>query len=132
MLKSNFTKTKVFTKNFFFRDRYYADFYQKKFSLEKNINFKTHLLTDKYLSKLVLGWNIGVGNYFDVLNRDKYEKYLCILKSLKSNKSKDLYKYCLGFHKPEKKLDDIYYSFNLRNDEKKNLFIFKEIKLQKY
>ncbi len=121
-VKKQFYKDKSFYKKNFFRDRYYADFYQKKFSLEKNINFKTHLLTDKYLSKLVLGWNIGVGNYFDVLNRDKYEKYLCILKSLKSNDSKDLYKYCLGFHKPEKKLNDVYYSFNLRNnDEKKSI-----------
>ena len=128
-VKKQFYKDKSLYKKNFFRGRYYADFYQKKFSLEKNINSETHLLTDKYLSKLVLGWNIGVGNYFDILNRSKYEKYLCILKSLKSNNLKGLYEYCLGFNKPQKKLNDVYYNFNLRNDDEKKSIHFQRNKV---
>ena len=63
-VKKQFYKDKVFTKKIFFEIDYMLIFIKKNIYLEKNIKFKTHLLIDKYLSKLVLGWNIGVGNYF--------------------------------------------------------------------
>ena len=55
----------LYRKNFF-RGRLYSDFYQKKYALEKILN-RNFLLPKEYENKLVLGWNIGVGNYFDVL-----------------------------------------------------------------
>ena len=70
-VKKQFYKDKNLYKKTFFRDRYYADFYQKKFQLEKDSDFKVYPLLKEYENKLVLGWNIGVGNYFNIIQFNK-------------------------------------------------------------
>ena len=64
----------------FFRNRYYADYYQKKYDLEKQVPFHYTKLNEKYESKLVQSWNIGVGNYYDIINSNKIKKNLLSLK----------------------------------------------------
>ena len=76
-------------------------------------------MPEKFEDKLVLGWNIGVGNYFDVFNYNKFQKYYCILSSLLKKNHKELFKYTLGYYFNTNKSQDIFYRFNLRNKNKK-------------
>ncbi len=121
-VKKQFYKDKNFYRKSFFRDRYYADFYQKKFFLEKDIKFNVHTLLNEYDDKLILGWNIGVGNFFDIINSNISNKYLSLFKSLVGNDFKKLYKNCLGFYFDKQKSHDVFCSFNLRkNEDKKSI-----------
>ena len=61
-MKKQYYKDKNLYRKNFFRGRLYSDFYQKKYALEKNFKSETFLLPKEYENKLVLGWNIGVGN----------------------------------------------------------------------
>ena len=130
-VKKQFYKDKNLYKKTFFRDRYYADFYQKKFQLEKDSDFKVYPLLKEYENKLVLGWNIGVGNYFNIIQFNKIQKYRCITKSLINNNLKFLDKYFLGYYKDLIKNQDIFYNFNLRSDDPKKSIHFQRNQISK-
>jgi len=130
-VKKQFYKDKNLYKENFFRGRYYADYYQKKFHLEENYKFEFCSLLEEYENKLVLGWNIGVGNYFDIFNFHKLKKYQCIINSLYRNNHKELFKYTLGYHNNPIKSQDIFYRFNLRNNDKKKAIHFQRNQVNK-
>ncbi len=116
--KQFYIDKKLYRENFF-RNRYYADYYQNKFSVEEKYKFDVCPLSKQFEDKLVLGWNIGVGNYFDVFNFHKSRKYYCIFNSLFNKNYKELFKYTLNYHYTTNKSQDIFYRFNLRNKDKK-------------
>ena len=118
-VKKQFYKNKSLYKNNFFRNRFYADYYQKNYNLENASKQKFTPLSDEFLEKLVLGWNIGVGNYFDILRYNKFFKLKCIIKAINCSNYKDLFEYTLPYHKVEKKENDVFFKFNLRNNENK-------------
>ena len=53
-----------FYKKSFYGGRIYSDFYYKKFGITDKNKYKMTLLKDKYKKKVILGWNIGVRNFF--------------------------------------------------------------------
>jgi hypothetical protein len=107
----------------FFRNRIYADYYQNEFNLEKNLNSDYEFLQNKFENKLILSWNIGVGNYFDSINRNNFDKNFCILKgSLFGFKKKDFNK-SLRMNNQSQREIDIFFKSNLRlNSKKKSIF----------
>lgn len=118
-VKKQFYKDKLLYKKNFFRNRFYSDFYQKNYNLEKDSIQKFERLKDEYFDKLVLGWNIGVGNYFDELNYSKFSKFSCILKAINATNYKNFFKYTLGYHDNHNRENDIFFSSNLRKNEQK-------------
>ena len=130
-VKKQFYKDKNLYRVKFFRGRYYADFYQNKFHPEEDHNFDFCPLLEEYENKLVLGWNIGVGNYFDILNFNKFKKYQCIINSLYKNNYKELFKYTLRYYNNSIKSQDIFYRFNLRNNDKKKTIHFQRNEVNK-
>ncbi len=129
-VKKQFYKDKNFYRKNFFRGRYYADYYQKKYDIEKNYEFNFFHLNEKDEKKLVLGWNIGVGNYFDIFNFKKYKKIECIFNSLFKKNYKELFKYTLGYHNKQK-LNDVFYKFNLRDNDIKKTIHFQRNEVNK-
>lgn len=130
-VKKQFYKDKSLYRKNFFRGRYYSDYYQQKFKLEKNQKFYSSPLPQEDEDKLVLGWNIGVGNYFDVLRYGKFEKIKCILSSLYKKNYKELYKYTLEYHNSKNKDQEVFYKFNLRENEKKKSIHFQRNEVNK-
>ena len=118
-VKKQFYKDKSLYKKNFFRNRFYSDYYQNNFKLEKKSTQKFVTLSDEFSHKLVLGWNIGVGNYFESLRYNRLAKFFCILKAITFSNYKDLFKYTLGYHNQIKKENDVFFKFNLRDNENK-------------
>lgn len=123
-VKKQYYKDKNLYRKNFFRGRLYSDFYQKKYALEKNFKSETFLLPKEYENKLVLGWNIGVGNYFDVFNFNKINKFQCIINSLFRKNYKELFKYTLKYYNLATRKQKVFYKFNLRNNDKKKSIHF--------
>ena len=118
-VKKQFYKDKSLYKKNFFRNRFYADYYQKNHNLENSIKQKFTPLSDEFLEKLVLGWNIGVGNYFETLRYNKFLKFKCIFKAINCPNYKDLFNYTLGYYNKEIRENDVFFKFNLRDNEEK-------------
>jgi hypothetical protein len=110
-VKKQFYKNKSLYKKIFFRNRFYSDYYQNKFNLENPESQKFTTLNDQYLNKLVQGWNIGVGNYFDLFKYNKFFKLKSIFEANNFSNYKDLFKYTLGFY--NEILKKIMFSLNL-------------------
>ncbi len=107
----------------FFRNRIYADYYQNKFKLEKNLTFNYKFLENKFENKLVQSWNIGVGNYFDCINRNIFDKNFCVLKGFLSGFQKKDFKKSLKMNSQNIRENDIFIKSNLRlNSKKKSIF----------
>ena len=130
-VKKQFYRDKNLYRKNFFRGRYYSDYYQQKFNLEKNQKFYSSPLPQEDEDKLVLGWNIGVGNYFDVLRYGKFKKFKCILSFLYKKNYKELYKYTLEYHNSKNKDQEVFYKFNLRENEKKKSIHFQRNEVNK-
>ena len=118
-VKKQFYKDKSLYKINYFRNRFYSDYYQKRFNLENNSVQKFTILNDKYSNKLVQGWNIGVGNYFDSLKYNKFIKFKSIFLANSFSNYKELFKYTLDYYNENFKKNDIFFKFNLRNSENK-------------
>ncbi len=118
-VKKQFYKDKSLYKKNFFRNRFYADYYQKNYNLENTSKQKFTKLSDEFSEKLVLGWNIGVGNYFEILKYNKFLKLKCILKATNCSNHKDLFKYTLGYYDEKIRKNDVFFRFNLRDNIKK-------------
>lgn len=52
--------------------RYYTDYYINKYNLKDNVEYETSKLDFKYKNKLIMGWNIGVEDYFDFINFTRF------------------------------------------------------------
>lgn len=102
-VKKQFYRDKNLYRKNFFRGRFYSDYYQKKFNIEKNYKFNSSLLSHEYENKLVLGWNIGVGNYFDIIKFNKLKKIQCVFESVFKKNYKELYNFTLGYHNSKNK-----------------------------
>ena len=89
----------------------------KKILIQKISKQKFIPLSDEFSEKLVLGWNIGVGNYFDI-RYSNFSKLECILKGINCSNYKNLFKYTLGYYEGETR-KMMFFKFNLRDNEKK-------------
>lgn len=118
-VKKQFYKDKSLYKKNFFRNRYYSDYYQRNFNLENYSSQKFETLKDEYFNKLVLGWNIGVGNFFDTFNYGKLTKLTSILRAINNSNPKNLFKYTLGYYDGHKRENNIFFRSNLRKNENK-------------
>lgn len=130
-IKKQFYRDKNLYRKNFFRGRFYADYYQKKFNIEKDTKFNFCKLTKEYEHKLVLGWNIGVGCYFDIINFNKFRKYYCVLNSIILKNHKELIKYTLKFQRNSIKTQDIFRRFNLRSKDLKKAIHFQRNEVNK-
>ena len=62
--------------------RYYTNYYINKYNLKDNPEYEYSRLDLKYKNKLIIGWNVGVEDYFDFINFNQYH-YLKELISFK-------------------------------------------------
>ena len=68
--------------------RFYTDHYIKKHNIKDFEDYDQELLNPKYLSKLILGWNLGVAFFFDYIEYSKIDYYLELFKFKYLNKTK--------------------------------------------
>lgn len=109
----------------FYRDRYFSDFYQNKYKIEK-YDFSPNYpkLQEIELNKIHLGWNIGVGRYFDILNKSIFQKYYDILKLKINKKSLVNLNNTLKFYNFNKKNLNFFFQGNLRETTQKQSIHF--------
>tara|TARA_E500000178_G_scaffold65953_1_gene63221 strand:- start:5221 stop:6372 length:1152 start_codon:yes stop_codon:yes gene_type:complete len=121
-VKGQLYKDKDLYRENLFRNRYFSDYYQKKFKIEKDIKFNFCKLDVNYQKKVNLGWNLGVGNFFDILNYDSYDKLICLSKFIFLKNKKKLFNYSLRNKKiGNKKLDLFFKLSNRKRDKKKSI-----------
>ncbi len=60
--------------------RLYTDYYIKNYKLIDHKPYDQEILDTKYLSKLILGWNLGVGCFFDYIKFSKLNYFLELFK----------------------------------------------------
>tara|TARA_B110001452_G_C15209275_1_gene419462 strand:+ start:170 stop:1306 length:1137 start_codon:yes stop_codon:yes gene_type:complete len=130
-VKKQVYKDREMYKKIFFRNRYYSDYYHKKFNVENFFEPYYCTLKDEYIEKLVLGWNIGVGNYFNILDHNSYLKYKCIFEAAFKSNHKELFRYTLNYHNNENKSENLFYSFNLRSTNSKQAVHFQRNNVHK-
>ena len=93
--------------------RFYTDFYIKNNNINDNKAYEQELLDDKYLSKLILGWNLGVAYFFDYVNFSNINYFLEFIK-FKYFDAKD-FKMKLPFYQNWKEDEKKYDFFSLMN-----------------
>ena len=74
-IKKSFYRNKSLYFNKLEGGRFYTDYYIKKYLIKDKFKYYSKPLNEKYSSKLVLGWNIGVGLFFDYLNYSSIDYY---------------------------------------------------------
>lgn len=74
-IKKNYYKNKNIYLNELRGGRFYTDYYIKKYNIQDKLEYNIKTLENKFLSKLVLGWNLGVGLFFDYTNYSKIDYY---------------------------------------------------------
>ena len=52
--------------------RYYTDYYINNYNIKDDVEYEYSKLDLKYKNKLIMGWNIGVEDYFDFINFTKF------------------------------------------------------------
>ena len=89
-IKKQFYKDKNVYFNKIQGGRIYTDHYIKKYNIQDFNDYSLELLTKSNLSKLILGWNIGIAFFFDYVNFSKIDYYIetIKLKYFKSNNYK--------------------------------------------
>ena len=121
-IKGQLYKDKELYRKNFFRNRYFSDYYQKKFKIEDDIKFNFCKLELNYEQKVLLGWNLGVGNFFDIINFSNFKKIICLSKMVFLKNKKKLYDYSLRNRKiHDKKFDNFFRLNNRKNNEKKSI-----------
>ena len=95
--------------------RLYTDYYIKKNNIKDFKDYNQELLNPKYLTKLILGWNLGVAFFFDYIEFTKIDYYLELLKFKYLNKMK--YKMKLPFYESWNDDKTKYDYFSLMNTE---------------
>ena len=79
-IKKSFYKDKSLYMKKLDGGRFYSDYYIKKYFIEDSVKYQSKLLDEKFISKLVLGWNIGVAFLFDYLNHTSISYYNELIK----------------------------------------------------
>ena len=79
-IKKSFYKNKSLYLNQLEGGRFYSDYYIKKYFINDNLKYESKNLDEKFISKLVLGWNIGVAFLFDYLNYSSISYYNELIK----------------------------------------------------
>lgn len=74
-IKKSFYKNKSLYLKQLEGGRFYTDFYIKKYLIKDNPKYESKVLDKKFISKLTLGWNIGVAFFFDHLNYSLFSYY---------------------------------------------------------
>lgn len=121
-VKGQLYKNKELYRQNFFRNRYFSDYYQKKFNLEKNINFNFCKLDTNNEDKVILGWNLGIGNFFDIINHSNYKKIICLSQMFFARDKKKFFDYTLKNNKITNKKFDVFFRLNERkNNDKKSI-----------
>jgi len=121
-IKGQLYKNKELYRKNFFRNRYFSDYYQKKFRIENDMKFNFYKLETNYEQKVILGWNLGVGNFFDIINYNKFEKLICLSKFIFLKNKKKLFDYSLKNRKIHDKKFDLFFRLsNRKNNEKKSI-----------
>tara|TARA_B100000989_G_scaffold283736_1_gene249882 strand:- start:2789 stop:3940 length:1152 start_codon:yes stop_codon:yes gene_type:complete len=121
-VKGQLYKNKELYRKNLFRNRYFSDYYQKKFRIENDIEFNFCKLEANYEHKVILGWNLGVGNFFDIINYSNFEKFICLSKFIFLKDKKRIYNYSLGNRKTYNKKFDLFFRLsNRKNNEKKSI-----------
>ena len=60
--------------------RYYTNYYIERYNIKDHQKYDQEVLQIKYLPKLILGWTLGVGFFFDYTNFSKLDYYLELFK----------------------------------------------------
>ena len=121
-IKGQLYKNRDLYRKDLFRNRYFSDYYQKNFKIEKEIKFHFYKLENTYDQKVILGWNLGVGNFFDIIEYRNYEKLICLFKFNFLKNKKKLYNYSLSNRKINNKKFDIFFRLsNRKKNEKKSI-----------
>ncbi len=89
--------------------RFYTDFYHRKYGIIDLIEYDQEPLDTKYISKLILGWNLGASLFFDDINSSKFDYFLELIKFkfLGMNKYTKVLPYYSNWEKDENKIDFI-------------------------
>ena len=95
--------------------RFYTDYYIKKYNIKDSKDYDQELLNPEYLSKLILGWNLGVAFFFDYIFFSKINYYLELINLKYLNKKEFRMKlpFFENWNEDEKKYD--YFSLMNRN-----------------
>tara|TARA_B100000989_G_scaffold276409_1_gene236653 strand:- start:138 stop:1289 length:1152 start_codon:yes stop_codon:yes gene_type:complete len=121
-VKGQLYKDKELYRKNLFRNRFFSDYYQKKFKIENDIKFNFCKLEANYEQKVILGWNLGVANFFDIINYSNLEKLICLSKFIFLKDKKKLYNYSLrNITEHNKKFDLFFRLSNRKNNEKKSI-----------
>ena len=123
-IKGQLYKDKNLYRKNYFRNRYFADYYQKNFNLEKEMKFNFCKLDSNYEKKIMLGWNLGVGSFFDIVNKSYYEKIFCLSQMSFSKNKKKFFNYTLKNNKKNDKAFDIFFRLNERKSNEKRSIHF--------
>lgn len=79
-IKKQFYKDKKIYFEKLYGGRFYSNHYIKKYNIKDHKDYDQELLNNLYLSKLILGWNIGVAFFFDYINFSKINYFLELVK----------------------------------------------------
>ena len=79
-IKKNFYKDKKVYLKKLKGGRYYTDYYIEKYNIKDYKEYDQEILKTEYLPKLILGWNLGVGLFFDYISFSKIDYYLELIK----------------------------------------------------
>lgn len=121
-IKGQLYKNKDLYRKNLFRNRYFSDYYQKNLNIEKDLKFNFCKLNPYYDDKVILGWNLGVGNFFDIINYSNCDKLICLSKFIFLKKKKRLFDYALKNRKVGNKKFDLFFRLSNRvKNEKKSI-----------
>jgi hypothetical protein len=118
-IKGQLYKNRDLYRKNLFRNRYFSDYYQKSFKIEKDIKFNFCKLEANYDQKVILGWNLGVGNFFDIINYSNFDKLICLSKFIFLKNKKKLFDYSLRNRKVDIKKFDLFFRLSNRIRNKK-------------
>ncbi len=121
-IKGQLYKNRDLYRKNLFRNRYFSDYYQKNFKIETDIKFNFCKLKPTYDHKVFLGWNLGVGNFFDIIRHSNYDKLVCLSKLFFLKDKTELFDYCLTNRKIGNKKFDLFFKLSSRvRNEKKSI-----------
>lgn len=110
--------------------RFYTDHYTRKYNLTDAVKYDQEPLNKKYISKLLLGWNIGSSFFFDYVNCSKLDYFLELFNFKYLNKTR--YNKVLPYYSNWEDDDDKFDFISLMNlNFKRHSVAFQRQKLMK-
>ena len=113
--------------------RYYTDFYNKKFQIVDNRPYIQEFLLDKYKKKLILGWNIGAGRFYNYLEFGYLDYQIERLKIFLKIKNLNTKKILPFFKYNDSSKNDFFVHLKIHNEvaHSRNTVIFQRTELVK-